>query len=125
MCMTSRTDKMSAGNSHDSYMREYKKRKRLEESNCNIHKRTKLHAERQHEYREAHKNFLLNTCIITENAKLKKYKSQFHYVFSVIPGNQGSPITFYAHFFPLAQTRFLSLTHFLGSNDNLPSNLPI
>jgi hypothetical protein len=45
----SRTDKMSAGNSRAVYMRQYKKRKRLEEDNCNnVPKRTKLHAERQH-----------------------------------------------------------------------------
>jgi hypothetical protein len=33
--MTSRTDKMSAGNSRAACMREYKKSKRLEEGNCN------------------------------------------------------------------------------------------
>jgi hypothetical protein len=55
--MTSRTDKMSAGNSRAAYMREYRKRKRLQENNCNnVPKRTKLHAERQREYRETHKN---------------------------------------------------------------------
>jgi hypothetical protein len=34
-CMTSHTDKMSAGNSHAAYMRQYRKRKQLEEENCN------------------------------------------------------------------------------------------
>jgi hypothetical protein len=33
--MMSRTDKMSAGNSRAAYMRQYRKRKRLEEDNCN------------------------------------------------------------------------------------------
>jgi hypothetical protein len=48
---------MSAGNSHAAYMRKYRKMKRLEEGNCNnVPKRRKLHAERQHEYRETHKN---------------------------------------------------------------------
>jgi hypothetical protein len=55
--MTSRTDKKSAGNSRAAYMREYRKWKRLEEDNCNnVPKRTKLHAERQREYGETHKN---------------------------------------------------------------------
>jgi hypothetical protein len=37
-------------------MREYMKRKRLEEGNCNnVPKRIKLHAERQREYRETQK----------------------------------------------------------------------
>jgi hypothetical protein len=55
--MTSRTDKKSAGNSRAAYMREYRKRKRLEKDNCNnVPKRTKLHGERQREYRETHKN---------------------------------------------------------------------
>jgi hypothetical protein len=48
---------MSAGNSRAAYMREYRKRKRLEEDNCNnVPKRTELHAERQREYKETHKN---------------------------------------------------------------------
>jgi hypothetical protein len=39
------------------HMREYRKRKRLEEDNCNnAPKRAKLNAERQREYRETHKN---------------------------------------------------------------------
>jgi hypothetical protein len=33
--MTSHTDKMSAGITHAAYMREYRKRKRFEEANCN------------------------------------------------------------------------------------------
>jgi hypothetical protein len=55
--MRSRSDKMSAGNSRAAYMREYRKRKRLEEDTCNnVTKRKKLHAERKREYREGHKN---------------------------------------------------------------------
>jgi hypothetical protein len=55
--MMSCTDKISAGNSHVAYMREYRKRKWLEEGNCNnVPKRTKLNAELQLEYRETHKN---------------------------------------------------------------------
>jgi hypothetical protein len=55
--MTSRTDKMSAGNSRAAYMREYRKRTRLEEDKCNnVPKQTKVHAERQREHRETHKN---------------------------------------------------------------------
>jgi hypothetical protein len=51
--MTSRIDKMSIGNSCAAYMREYRKRKRLEEDNCNnVPKWTKLNAEQKHEYRE-------------------------------------------------------------------------
>jgi hypothetical protein len=38
------------------YMREYGKRKRLEEDNCNVPKLTKLSAEGEREYRETHKN---------------------------------------------------------------------
>jgi hypothetical protein len=48
---------MSAGNSCAAYMREYKKRKRLEEDNFNnVPKRTNLHAKQHCEYRETHKN---------------------------------------------------------------------
>jgi hypothetical protein len=48
---------MFAGNSCAAYMRQYRKRKRLEEDNCNnVTKQTKLNAERQHEYRETYKN---------------------------------------------------------------------
>jgi hypothetical protein len=48
---------MSAGNSRAAYMSEYRKRKRLEEGNYyNVHRRTKLNAERQREYRETHRN---------------------------------------------------------------------
>jgi hypothetical protein len=54
--MTSRIDKLSAGNSGAAYIRQYRKRKRLEEGNCNnIPKRANLNAERQREYRETHK----------------------------------------------------------------------
>jgi hypothetical protein len=54
--MTSRNDKMSAGNSCPANMRVYRKRKRLEEANgSDVPKRTKLNAERQHEYRETYK----------------------------------------------------------------------
>jgi hypothetical protein len=66
--MGSRTNKTSVGNSHATYMREYRKRKRLEEDNCNdVPKRTKLNAERQCEYTETHKMYLLicNTLKIT------------------------------------------------------------
>jgi hypothetical protein len=49
--------KVSTGNNRAAYMRVYRKRKRLEEYNCNnLPKRTKLHAELQREYRETHKN---------------------------------------------------------------------
>jgi hypothetical protein len=55
--MTSRTKKISVGNSRAAYMREYRKRKRLEEDNCNnVPKRTKLNAEQQREYRETRIN---------------------------------------------------------------------
>jgi hypothetical protein len=51
--MTSRTDRMSASNSHVAYMREYRKRKRLEGDNCNyVPKQTKLNAEWQCDYRK-------------------------------------------------------------------------
>jgi hypothetical protein len=54
-------------------MREYRKRKRLEEDNCsNVPKPTKLNAERQREYRGTHKTYLLKTCVNTANAKLRK-----------------------------------------------------
>jgi hypothetical protein len=47
----------SNNNSRAAYVREYRKRKRLEEDNCNnVPKRTKLHAERRRKYRETHKN---------------------------------------------------------------------
>jgi hypothetical protein len=55
--MTSRSDKMPAGNGRAAYMTEYTKSRRLEEYNFNnVPKRAKLHAERQREYRETHKN---------------------------------------------------------------------
>jgi hypothetical protein len=55
--MMSNTDKMSAGNSRAAYMREYRKRKWLEEDNCNnVPERTKLNAEQQHQCRETHNN---------------------------------------------------------------------
>jgi hypothetical protein len=47
---------MCAGNSRAPYMREYKKRKRLEEDCNNLPKLKKLNAERQREYRETYKN---------------------------------------------------------------------
>jgi hypothetical protein len=51
--MTSRIDKMSAGITGGAYVREY----RMEEDNCkNVPKGTKLHAEREREYRDTHKN---------------------------------------------------------------------
>jgi hypothetical protein len=55
--MTSRTDKMSAGNSRAAYMKDYRKTKRLEDNCNNVRKRTKLHAERLREYKETHRNF--------------------------------------------------------------------
>jgi hypothetical protein len=55
--MTSRTNKLSTGNSHAAYMRGHRKRRRLEEDNCNnVPKRTKLNAKQQCEYGETHKN---------------------------------------------------------------------
>jgi hypothetical protein len=54
--MTSRTDKMSTGNSRAAYMREYRKRKRLEDNCNNVPKWTHLNAERQREYTETHVN---------------------------------------------------------------------
>jgi hypothetical protein len=77
--MTSRTDKMSTSNSRAAYMTGYRKRKRLEEDNCNnnISKRTKLNAERQHEYRETHKTYMLNTFLI--NLLCMNYVSYFSY----------------------------------------------
>jgi hypothetical protein len=55
--MTSHIDKMSASITRAAYMRECRKRKRLEEDNCNnVPKRTTLNAEQQREYRETHKN---------------------------------------------------------------------
>jgi hypothetical protein len=59
--MTSRTDKMFADNSRAAYMREYRERKRLEDNCNNVPKRTTLHAEREREYRETHKTYLVNT----------------------------------------------------------------
>jgi hypothetical protein len=53
----SRTEKMSAGNSRAAYMREYNKRKRLEEHYFNnVPKWPTLNADRQSEYKETHKN---------------------------------------------------------------------
>jgi hypothetical protein len=77
--MTSRTDKMTAGNSRAAYMREYRKRKRLEDDNFNnVPKWTKLHAEQHREYKETHKTYL-------QNAR----------VFNVNPGNQGYHIIYF------------------------------
>jgi hypothetical protein len=70
---------ISAGINRATCTRECRKRKRLGEDNCNnVPKRTKSHAERQHEYTvEKHiKSYLLNTCVITENPKLRKIKRQ-------------------------------------------------
>jgi hypothetical protein len=48
---------MSAGNNRAAYMREYRKRKLLENDSCNnVPKRTKLNAERQREHGETHTN---------------------------------------------------------------------
>jgi actin-related protein len=71
--MTSRTDKLSAGN---ACVREYRKRKRLEEENCNnVPKRTKLHAERQREYRETRKN-LSAECMSNYSKRKAQKKAQ-------------------------------------------------
>jgi hypothetical protein len=44
---------MSAGNSRAAYMREYRKRTRLEQDNCNnVPKGTKLNAEQERDYRK-------------------------------------------------------------------------
>jgi hypothetical protein len=61
-------------------MREYRKRKRLEDNCNNLPKRTKLNAEQQREYREIYSVksyvYMLYTCVITENAKLRKITPQ-------------------------------------------------
>jgi arginine deiminase len=55
--MTARTDKMSAGKSHAKYMRQYRKKKRLEEDNSqrsnNVPKRRKTNAEYMRDYRKS------------------------------------------------------------------------
>jgi hypothetical protein len=52
-------------------MREVRKRKRLEEDNCNnVPKRTKFNAERQREYKYI-KASLLNTCVIPAWRRLR------------------------------------------------------
>jgi hypothetical protein len=57
--VSKRTKFHADGNSRAAYMREYRKRRRLEEGNCNnVPKRTKSNAERQREYRKAHKNLI-------------------------------------------------------------------
>jgi hypothetical protein len=81
--MKSLTDKMSASNSRAAYIREYRKRKRLEEDNCNnVPKRTELHGERYREYRETHENLPAEYLHFTENAirkeKLRKVKHHKH-----------------------------------------------
>jgi hypothetical protein len=43
--MTSHTDKMSIDITHAAYMREYRKRKQLEDNCNNVPKQTKLNAE--------------------------------------------------------------------------------
>jgi hypothetical protein len=97
---------MAAANSRASYMRHYRKQKRLAEDNCNdVPKRTKLNAERQSEYSEIHKNISAEYMRnyrkrkVQENLRktdLFQYKSQFHYVFNVNPGSQGSRYFFLA-----------------------------
>jgi hypothetical protein len=68
--MTSRTDNMHDGNSRAVYMKKYRKRKRF---NCNnIPKRTKIHAEREREYRETHKAL---SAEYMRKAKLRKTKT--------------------------------------------------
>jgi hypothetical protein len=64
-------------------MREYRKRKRLEEDNCNnVSKRTKLHTERQREYRETRKNlsaeYMRNYRTRKSREKLRKIEHHEH-----------------------------------------------
>jgi hypothetical protein len=74
--MTSRTDKMFAGNSRAAYMREYRKTKRSEEDNCNnVPKRKTLHAERQSEYKETDKN------LSAEYTRFQRYIFSFYVIF--------------------------------------------
>jgi hypothetical protein len=47
---------MSVSNSRAAYMKECRKRKRLEDNCNNVPKRKESNAERQREYRETHKN---------------------------------------------------------------------
>jgi hypothetical protein len=55
--MTSHIHKISNGNSRAAYTREYRKRKRVEEDNCNnVPKRTKLNGEGQSGYRDKNEN---------------------------------------------------------------------
>jgi hypothetical protein len=79
--MTSRADKMSAGHSRAAYMREYRKRKRLEEDNCNnVPERIKLQAEQKRECRETLKNlsaeYMRN--YINRKAHVKHRKTKHH-----------------------------------------------
>jgi hypothetical protein len=77
--MTSRTDKMSADNIHPAYMRQYRKRKRIEEDNCNSEpKRKKLHAERLREYGETYKNLFAEYMHKYRKRKLRKTKHHKH-----------------------------------------------
>jgi hypothetical protein len=74
--MISLADKMSAGNSHAACMRKYRKRKRLEEGNCNnVPERTKLHAELQREYREMHENLSAEYMHIYRKHKAQENKT--------------------------------------------------
>jgi hypothetical protein len=72
--MPSSTDMMSSGITRAAYMREYRKRMRLEDNCNNVPKRTKLHAERQRDYRETYKTYLLNCNIIDYCNYSTKYK---------------------------------------------------
>jgi hypothetical protein len=74
--MTSHTDKVSAGNSRAGYMKEYRKRKRIENNCHNVPKRTKLLAERQHEYKETHKN--ISAEYMRNYRKRKAQKNKHH-----------------------------------------------
>jgi L-rhamnose mutarotase len=66
---------MSVGNSCAAYMRVYRKRKQLEEDNCNdVPKRTKLNAERQREYRETHKNLYVEYMCNYRQCKAQEIK---------------------------------------------------
>jgi hypothetical protein len=102
---------MSVGNSRAACTREDLKRKRSEEGNCNnVPKRRKLNAEGQREYRETYKNISAEFMHNYRKRKAKEidlfqYKSQFHYVFNVNPGNQGSRFSYCTVYFLVISRR--------------------
>jgi hypothetical protein len=68
-----------AGNGRAAYMREYRKRMRLEEDYCNnVPKQTKLNAERQREYRETRKNISAQNLCNYRKCKAQKNKHHKH-----------------------------------------------